>query len=139
MVEILDPKPDEAVADPACGTGGFLAETQIYQMRMYPRRKMSGKLIGVDKDTGLARLASALRKILSRDRAHVYDFNSLSVPEWQRHTGTSLIGGYDVILTNPPFGAKIGVKDETILSDRSQKQRFARRRKAEAKDKKWSA
>lgn len=117
MVEIVDPKPSEAVADPACGTGGFLAETQIYQLREYPRERMSGKLVGVDKDTGLARLASALLKIVSRDRGCVYDFNSLSGAEWRQHTGASVAEAYDVVLTNPPFGAKIGVKDEAILAD----------------------
>ena len=117
MVEIVDPKPGEAVADPACGTGGFLAETQIYQSRAYAGERMSGKLVGVDKDTGLARLASALLKIVSRERGRVYDFNSLSVAEWRQQTGASVVGAYDVVLTNPPFGAKIGVKDETILAD----------------------
>lgn len=116
MVEITDPKPDECVADPACGTGGFLVETQIYQEKKYPRDAASGRLVGVDKDTGLARLSGALLKILSRGRARVYDFNSLLIPEWQRNTGAGLFGAYDVILTNPPFGARIGVKDESILS-----------------------
>jgi type I restriction enzyme M protein len=117
MVEIVDPKPDESVADPACGTGGFLAETQIYQLRKYPGRELSGKLVGVDKDTGLARLAGALLKILSHGRAHVYNFNSLCLPEWEQHADASIIGSYDVIVTNPPFGSKIGLKDETILGD----------------------
>jgi type I restriction enzyme M protein len=117
MVEIVDPKPGEAVADPACGTGGFLAETQIYQLRAYPGERMSGKLVGVDKDTGLARLASALLKIVSRERGRIYNFNSLSVAEWRQHTGASVAEAYDVVLTNPPFGARIGVKDRMILGD----------------------
>jgi type I restriction enzyme M protein len=117
MVEIADRKPNESVGDPACGTGGFLAETHIYQLRKYSGQKLTGQLVGVDKDAGLARLAGALLKILSQGRAHVYNFNSLCLPEWQPHTGTSVIRGYDVILTNPPFGSKIGLKDETMLGD----------------------
>ena len=117
MVEVLDPKPGENVADPACGTGGFLAETQIYLSQKYPHHEMVGKLLGVDKDTGLARLSGALLKILSHGRAHVYDFNSLSIPDWQAHTQASPLAAYDVVLTNPPFGSKIGVKDKSILSD----------------------
>ncbi len=106
MVEILDPKPDDAVADPACGTGGFLAETQVYQQRKYPHHQPSGRLVGVDKDTGLARLAGALLKILSRNRANVYDFNSLSITKWKENTGIPLEGSYDVILTTRPLAQK---------------------------------
>lgn len=117
MVEIVDPKPGEAVADPACGTGGFLAETQIYQLRAYPDERLSGNLVGVDKDTGLARLASALLEIVSHGRGRVYGFNSLSALAWRDHVGAHISEAYEVVLTNPPFGAKIGVKDETILAD----------------------
>ncbi len=115
MVEILDPKPEEDICDPAEGTGGFLAEAHVFQLQKYPHLQLSGKLIGVDKDTGLARLSSALLKILSRGRAHVYNFNSLSFDDWAEYTGKSPEGQFDVVLTNPPFGAKIGIRDEAIL------------------------
>lgn len=116
MVEILDPKPGEHVCDPAHGTGGFLAETHVYQLNKYPRSKLSGDLVGVDKDTGLARLSGALLKILSKSRAHVFNFNSLSFADWREHTSKTLEGRFDVVLTNPPFGSKIGIRDEDILS-----------------------
>lgn len=116
MVEIIDPKPGESIVDPACGTGGFLAEAHTYQIRAYGGKALSGELVGVDKDSGLARLASALLKIVTGSRAKVYDFNSLAPPEWQDHTGQQVSCAYDVILTNPPFGAKIGIKDRDILS-----------------------
>lgn len=115
MVEILDPKPGETILDPACGTGGFLAETFLYQQRTHPSQQESGKLIGVDKDTGLSRLANAMLRILTGGRANILNFNSLSPEEWKRHTG-EYCEGFDVVLTNPPFGARIGVRDEAILS-----------------------
>jgi type I restriction enzyme M protein len=115
MIEILDPKPGEDICDPAAGTGGFLAETQVYQLQKYPHLKATGELIGIDKDTGLARLSGALLKILSKSRAHVYNFNSLSFKEWDENVHKHPEGQFDVVLTNPPFGAKIGIRDETIL------------------------
>ena len=115
MVEILDPQPGESVCDPACGTGGFLGETHIYQAAAYPLHHLTGALVGVDKDVGLARLAGALMKVLAKDRTQIYGFNSLSVPDWKAATGGSPFGTFDVLLTNPPFGAKIGIKDEAIL------------------------
>src|SRR5205085_373384 len=35
MVRILDPKEDETVFDPACGTGGFLVATLAHQLRRF--------------------------------------------------------------------------------------------------------
>ena len=35
MVEITDPKPQEKVCDPACGTGGFLVRTMEYLQKKY--------------------------------------------------------------------------------------------------------
>ena len=138
MVEILDPKPGEDVCDPAAGTGGFLAETLVYQLQKYPHSRSSGDLIGIDKDTGLARLSGALLKILSKNRAHVYNFNSLSFGEWIENAAKHPDGRFDVVLTNPPFGAKIGIRDESILgsfdfghvwtSSTSGKDRWARTR-----------
>jgi type I restriction enzyme M protein len=115
MVEILDPQPGESICDPACGTGGFLSEAHIYQINKYPHSKLTGALVGVDKDVGLARLAGALLKLLSRERTHIYSFNSLSLPEWELNSGKNVLGIFDIVLTNPPFGAKIGIKDESIL------------------------
>lgn len=115
MVEILDPKPGESVCDPAAGTGGFVGEVHVYQARKYGASGANGELIGVDKDTGLARLAGALLKVLSKGRAHVFNFNSLSFGEWIEHTSQNPEGRFDVVLTNPPFGAKIGIRDEEIL------------------------
>jgi len=117
MVEIVDPQPAESVCDPACGTGGFLSETHIYQTTVYPRTPLTGAFVGVDKDLGLSRLAGALMKVLARDRAQIHAFNSLSLADWQSHIGTSPFEKFDVVLTNPPFGAKIGVKDEAILRE----------------------
>ena len=115
MVEILDPQPDERVCDPAAGTGGFLAETHIYQLKRHGPNSCSGDLVGVDKDPGLVRFAQALLSILNKDRARMYSFNSLSLLEWEKHTGKSMLGAFDVVLTNPPFGSKIGIKEEKIL------------------------
>lgn len=115
MVEVLDPQPGERVCDPACGTGGFLSETHIYQAGKYPRRALTGALVGIDKDEGLARLAGALMKVLTKERGHVYSFNSLSAPDWETSGVGSPLATFDVVLTNPPFGAKIGIKDEAVL------------------------
>lgn len=116
MVEIIDPQKGEVVLDPACGTGGFLSETVIYQRKKSRSIDDISTLVGVDKDRGLARFAAATLMAFAPGKSAVDDFNSLDFNSWAvslPHLGESSI---DVILTNPPFGAKIGVDDPAILS-----------------------
>jgi type I restriction enzyme M protein len=115
MIEILDPKPNESILDPACGTGGFLVESHIYQSTHYPGTVCAGSITGVDKDAGLSRLSAALLNILCPNRTHVCDFNSLDLKAWEHHLHITPENSFDVVLTNPPFGAKIGITDNEIL------------------------
>jgi len=110
MVRTIDPQPGESILDPACGTGGFLCEAygHIAQGSGSP-----GRIVGVDKDHDLFRIASALVRVTCGGLGEVYNRNSLSPTDWQHE---SLEGEqFDVVLTNPPFGSKIGVKDKTVL------------------------
>jgi type I restriction enzyme M protein len=111
MVEIVAPQPNQSVLDPACGTGGFLLEAHTYQSKIGNVQK---RLVGIDKDHDLFRLCSAMLRIASRDRGEVFNFNSLDVKQWGSRVGEE---HFDVILTNPPFGARIGLRDQTILED----------------------
>lgn len=117
MVQVLDPKPGERVLDPCVGTGGFLAEAFLYQAKKYGDAPATGGLFGVDKDSGLARLSGALLTVLAGQRAEIHNFNSLDFDEWKANTGSSPSGLFDVVLTNPPFGAKIGIKEPGLLTN----------------------
>ena len=110
MVEITDPLPTERVLDPACGTGGFLLEAFAHQARS---GVVTGVVAGVDKNHDLARLAGALVRLVARKQGSVSTFDSLDLDAW----GDSSVGNdaFDVVLTNPPFGAHIGVDDANIL------------------------
>jgi type I restriction enzyme M protein len=116
MVSIIDPGPTESVLDPACGTGGFLAETHIYQAARYAGKRYTGQIVGVEKDRGLSRLATALLRVLCGTRSKVGGFNSLNECDWKEHFDQTFESSFDVVMTNPPFGAKIGVEDPLILS-----------------------
>ena len=108
MVEILAPQPNESVLDPACGTGGFLVEAHAFQSRTGTPH---ARLVGVDKDHDLFRLSSALLRITAKTRSNTFEFNALDPAQWYR-VGTDL---FDVVLTNPPFGTRIGLRDRAIL------------------------
>lgn len=113
MVKIIDPSPDESVLDPACGTGGFLIEAHTHQVGD-DSSSCSAPLVGIDKDVDLYRIAAVLLRIAAGERAQVHNWNSLRKENWDEHTDGAK---FDVILTNPPFGGRIGIKDDNVLSD----------------------
>lgn len=107
MVEVTDPRLGEAVLDPACGTGGFLAESFAHLMNQ-AKTEADGKAVqersiyGEDAKT-LPYLLAQLNLLLHGVHApHIDLGNAL------RHRLTEI--GEDqrvnVILTNPPFGGE---------------------------------
>lgn len=115
IVEVVAPGPSETIVDPACGTGGFLIEAHAFQLRAAGSVKRFDRLIGIDKDRDLARLAAALLSVAATGRAEIKNFNSLSPHQWLDTFGSLPDQFCDVVLTNPPFGARIGVRDVDIL------------------------
>ena len=115
MVRILAPQPTESVLDPACGTGGFLGETHIFQSAALDAGQMvTGRLVGIEKDSDLARLSTALLQIGTDGRSELFNANSLS---WEEVLEAGLLADarFDVILTNPPFGSRIPIEDKSLL------------------------
>lgn len=131
---MLNPKIREYVIDPACGSGGFLVvalEAIWNQLDKEAERKgwsntfLAGKkkevaskyISGIDKDAFLAKVTKAYMAIIGDGRGGIFCENSLVSPsEWGKKTNQRIaLGGFDVLLTNPPFGSKIPVKGNRIL------------------------
>ena len=115
IVSIMKPCKGEIVMDPACGTGGFLSQAYVYCADKEKKSKKEITLIGIDKDRDMADMALATTEIISKGHSIIYNRNSLELLK-QGDSLNSLIGSVDVILTNPPFGSKIGISDERVLS-----------------------
>lgn len=104
IVDVIDPKIGETVADPACGTGGFLLSTFEH---MKPQSKEISKqrflknnaLFGADNTPLVVTLASM--------NLYLHDIGTANSPIVCQD---SLIDKsermYDVILANPPFGTR---------------------------------
>lgn len=125
--QIVNPKEGELVLDPACGTGGFLLQAlRCSGTDTHPR------LIGVDKDEFLARIAGIQLLLASRSsRAAVFCSDSLHTSGWSSGLNRALPPGtVDVIITNPPFGAKISVRRD-VLHSYSLARKWSRDRAAE--------
>lgn len=132
-VELVDPKPDEMVIDPACGSGGFLiiALEHVWkaidekhghlppeQIGSIKSQAASRYFFGIDKEFDLAKATKAYMAIVGDGRGGVFCADSLVSPEqWPPLQQERIkLGSFDVLLTNPPFGSKIPVTGESILS-----------------------
>lgn len=114
MIDILQPLPSEKILDPACGSGGFLAHILKHFLKNNGREHF---IYGIDKDLFLSRLAKIYLTLLGESEYHIFCENSLEEPnlwkpESQEHIKQN---SFDVILTNPPFGAKIPVVGNSLL------------------------
>ena len=141
VVEMLDPKPDERVMDPACGTGGFLVATLDHINRGFLAEAdldvdvastvallslhdklanyASSHVFGADFDQSLVRTAQMNAVMASNAQGNFFHMNSLEFPsghldEAQAQLHVQL-GSMDVVMTNPPFGTTIPITDPGIL------------------------
>ncbi len=142
-VAMLDPQPSERILDPSCGTGGFLitamnhaldyierAEreqwddptqgTDFERDELYRRRDEYFRqcVFGIDLNPALVR-AAKMNMVMNNDGSGgLFQANSLENPhKWSRGLHEAVpLGSIDVIVSNPPFGAKIPIDDEDILS-----------------------
>lgn len=108
MVDLADPKIDDKILDPACGTAGFLVNAYKH-------------VLEANRKEGISKLTPKQKKILDEDSVYGYDIDETMVrialmnlmmhgikkPNIKRQN--TLSGNYaeenkyDVILANPPF------------------------------------
>lgn len=114
MVRMINANTQSVIIDPACGTGGFLTEAYSYAKSADCADETCIRLIGVDKDRDMADMALATTEIISHGNSAIFNRNSLEIlsPDSDLHY---LIESADIVLTNPPFGSKIGITDESLL------------------------
>ncbi len=114
MIEMLCPASGERIVDPACGSGGFLA----YIARHLSHHNATDyTIVGIDKDAFLARLAKIYLALIGEQNFSIFCENSLERPkQWGAKTQCAApLESFDLILTNPPFGAKIPVVGKELL------------------------
>jgi type I restriction enzyme M protein len=117
MVKMVRPQEDDMVLDPACGSAGFLLYSLDYVRKEAERRYDPSQAIraymefaarhiyGIEINDLIARVAIAGMLINDDGSSHILCENSLrgqpsAIANWWVNPL-----GYDIILTNPPFGA----------------------------------
>jgi type I restriction enzyme M protein len=108
MVEVMRPKPNDAIHDPACGTGGFLLAAHEYLSKHFELDSDQKKhlrfdaLSGFDIVDGVTRLCAMNLYLhgIGGDNSPVTTYDSLASPPSTN---------YEIVLTNPPFGKKSSI------------------------------
>ncbi len=102
IVDVVQPKKDEIIFDPACGTAGFLIEAYKYiknneELSSKDKQILGENIIGIDIDPTMAKL--------SRVNLYLHGFKTPKITENDTLTNESLWQAkkYNCILANPPF------------------------------------
>lgn len=130
MVAVVDPRADERILDPACGTAGFLISAWKHIMAANARdgrpggalspdalKRLAGNIDGYDISPDMVRLSLVNLYLHGFSDPHVYEYDTLTSDErWNEF--------YNVILANPPFmSPKGGIRPHkrfSVQSNRSE-------------------
>jgi type I restriction enzyme M protein len=104
IVEVVAPKKDESVLDPACGTAGFLISAYKHILKEHKNKplnpdeksKLMKNLVGYDISPDMVRLSKVNMYLHGFAEPKIYEYDTLSSEEKWDET-------YDVIMANPPF------------------------------------
>lgn len=110
MTRLIKPQPGELCNDPACGTFGFMIAAHRYV------KEQTDDFFNLDEDaykfernnafTGCELVHDTHRLALMNAMLHDID-GEIKLGDTLSNLGKSM-NGYDVVLTNPPFGTKKG-------------------------------
>ena len=122
IVAVIDPKKDETVLDPACGTAGFLISAYKHiltantdadgQSTLTPDEKgrLANSFSGYDISPDMVRLSLVNMYLHGFAAPHIQEYDTLTSDErWDEYA--------DVILANPPFmSPKGGIRPHNRFS-----------------------
>jgi len=127
IVEIVDPKKNETVLDPACGTAGFLISSYKHILKVNTdangnstltpdeKGRLAQNFKGYDISPDMVRLSLVNMYLHGFADPHIVEYDTLtSQDRWNEYA--------DVILANPPFmSPKGGIKPHNRFSVQSKR------------------
>src|SRR3989339_1353196 len=112
IVAVVDPKKDDTILDPACGTAGFLISAYKHILKQHDglddpdhkeepltpdeKKKLMGNLFGYDISPDMVKLSKVNMYLHGFAEPKIFEYDTLSSDEKWDET-------YDVIMANPPF------------------------------------
>ena len=130
MVKVVDPRKEDSILDPACGTAGFLISAYKHVMANNAkdgkpggalttdqRKKLAENIRGYDISPDMVRLSLVNLYLHGFSTPNIYEYDTLtSEDRWNEYA--------DVILANPPFmSPKGGIRPHkrfSVQSNRSE-------------------
>lgn len=110
MVRVCQPKLEEKINDPACGTFGFMIAADLYLRKNHDNyKKLSSKKLKFqiqEAFSGCELVKDTHRLALMNAMLHGLESN-ITLGDTLSPLGETM-KGYDLVLTNPPFGTKTG-------------------------------
>ena len=127
MVRVVEPRIGETVFDPCCGTGGFLAESYAFMRDQLGDEPSATNLealatdtfFGREKDNVFYPIALANLLLHSIERPRIWHGNTLTGAAEYGALFEGAPAQFDVILTNPPFGANEAIDAQTRYAFRT--------------------
>jgi len=119
IVRIVDPKKENSILDPACGTAGFLVSAYKHiknnDLTSEELTNLARNLVGYDIEPKMIRSARVGLFLNKFKTPQIFEYDSISSKEkWNEF--------YDIILANPPFFTpKTGIKPHNLFSVSSKK------------------
>lgn len=104
IVKLVDPKKNERILDPACGTAGFLISSYKHIIEAPENKNLSyekkkailDNITGYDIEPSMVRIAEMNMYLHGCTNPNIKEYDTLSSDEYWGEK-------YDVILANPPF------------------------------------
>ncbi|MCF7811009.1 N-6 DNA methylase [bacterium] len=125
-VEIIKPKPNENIIDPACGTGGFLFSSLRYIRDNFRdvdiKKYVQNNIFGIEINNRISQIAK-IKFLIECDADPnilcsnaLIDIKDLSLKYIQHSKLNNLENYFDIILTNPPFGTQGKITNKEVLA-----------------------
>ena len=129
MVKFLEPSRYDKVIDPACGSGGFLLYV-LDHVRKSVESQYSGqdardiwrdfalkKIFGIEINSQISRVA--MMNMIIHEDGHTNIENNDALEDYDKFDKRKAIGPnkYNLLLTNPPFGANIKEQEHKYLNN----------------------
>jgi type I restriction enzyme M protein len=116
MVQVMRPKPNQTICDPACGTGGFFLAAQDFISKTYKLDKAQRKFLKQGMFKGWEIVDATARLCVMNLYLHgIGEDESSTSPILVLDSLVSDPGDrVDLVLTNPPFGKKSSI---TIVNE----------------------
>lgn len=99
IIKMLNPKTDEFVIDPACGSAGFLLHSVMWiaggiftgrELPTVAKNFAQNNIVGIDFAPKAVKIAKAINLIVGDGKSHVYKDNSLTPQTWNDETKSGL-------------------------------------------------